>query len=64
VPDIAGAIQEAISLTDQQRHKMGLRGRNLIEQKYAWNSIARQALEVYKKILSGEIHGKKGIIEI
>ena len=64
VQEVTEAIRDAIHLTDQQRHEMGLRGRNLIKQKYTWNSIAAKTLKVYKKILSREISGKQGILEI
>ena len=64
VPALAGAIQEAVNLTDEERREMGSRGRNLIQQKYTCESIAVRALEVYKKILSGEISGDQGIIDV
>ncbi|WP_460207545.1 glycosyltransferase [Scytonema sp. NUACC21] len=47
------ALAEAISLSSEQRQAMGLRGRNLVESKYSWNSIASQMANVYQWILGG-----------
>lgn len=47
VEPLARAIEEAINLSDAQRAEMGRRGRQMIQQNYAWSGIARQVGEVY-----------------
>jgi len=42
------ALLEMTRLTDDERREMGLRGRRLIEERFAWPAIARQMLEVYR----------------
>lgn len=51
VEPLATALREALQLTDEQRHEMGLRGRHLIEQKYTWPAAAKQMLSVYQWLL-------------
>jgi glycosyltransferase involved in cell wall biosynthesis len=53
VEPLAAALREATSLTDQERHEMGQRGRRLVEGKYAWPRIARDLLAVYEWVLGG-----------
>lgn len=45
-------IQQAISLSDEERMTMGQRGRKLIEEKYSINIVAQQMLELYKWIFN------------
>ncbi|GAA6621367.1 glycosyltransferase [Scytonema sp. NUACC26] len=47
------ALTEAIKMSSEQRQAMGLKGRNLVETKYSWNSIANQMATVYQWILGG-----------
>jgi glycosyltransferase involved in cell wall biosynthesis len=47
------ALREAMSLTDVERWKMGLRGRKLMEEHYSWPSVAKDMKAVYKWMLGG-----------
>lgn len=48
---LAAALREAIALSDDARHEMGLRGKRLVEEKYSWASAAKQMLSVYRWML-------------
>jgi glycosyltransferase involved in cell wall biosynthesis len=49
---LAGAMREAMALTDEERRAMGQRGREYVR-RYSWDEIARQTAEVYRWILGG-----------
>ena len=51
VEPLANALKEAISLTDAERHEMGLRGRMLVEKKYTWDAVVKAIIKGYKDIL-------------
>ncbi len=51
VEPLANALREAISLSDKQRHEMGLRGRKLVEQNYSWDIVGRKMLDAYSWVL-------------
>ena len=42
------ALQEAFSLTDEERRIMGRVGRKLVEAKYTWSAIGRQMKQAYE----------------
>lgn len=44
---LAEALCEAMSLTDEERQKMGENGRRLVERKYGWETVAEKMAEVY-----------------
>lgn len=48
---LAQAIREAATLTDEQRSEMGLRGRRLVQARYAWPFIAQEMRAVYEWVL-------------
>ncbi|WP_413167497.1 glycosyltransferase [Capilliphycus salinus ALCB114379] len=50
---LAGALTEAMQLSDREREAMGLRGRDLVKTKYSWDSIAQQMSQVYQWIFRG-----------
>ncbi|GAB4451900.1 MAG: glycosyltransferase [Bacteroidales bacterium] len=50
---LAETIQQAISLSDEERQKMGKRGRQLIIEKYSVEIVATQMLRLYEWILKG-----------
>jgi glycosyltransferase involved in cell wall biosynthesis len=45
------AIKDSMELSEGERRAMGLRGRQLIEDKYSWPKIASQMTDVYKWVL-------------
>jgi len=47
VNPLAEALREAMGLTDEERCQMGLRGRDLVESKYAWPAISEQIKVAY-----------------
>lgn len=51
VEPLAAALHEAMSLSDQERHEMGERGRCLVEKNYSWPKIGKDILAVYEWIL-------------
>lgn len=48
VEPLAEALNDAMSLSDNERHKMGQRGRALVEQHYSWGEIANNMTGVYQ----------------
>lgn len=53
VEPLAAALREAMALSDEERLAMGMRGRQLIDVKYAWPGIAKLMLAVYHWVLNG-----------
>lgn len=47
------ALTEAMQMSVQERKAMGLRGRNLIKNKYSWDFIAEEMASVYQWMLGG-----------
>jgi glycosyltransferase involved in cell wall biosynthesis len=52
VEPLAGALIEAMTLSDEDRSAMGVNGRNLVEAKYTWPAIAEQMKSAYEWILN------------
>lgn len=50
VDPLVQALREAMSLTDDERRAMGIRGREYVK-RYDWDSIAQQTIEVYRWVL-------------
>ncbi|NVJ85989.1 MAG: glycosyltransferase [Algoriphagus sp.] len=48
------ALENALSLSDEERKEMGLKGRKLIEEKYSIEVVARQMIQLYQWILGGQ----------
>jgi glycosyltransferase involved in cell wall biosynthesis len=44
---LEGALNDMIRLNDAGRRAMGIRGRRLVEERFAWPAVARQMREVY-----------------
>ncbi len=53
VETLAKTIQQAISLSDEERQQMGKRGRQLIIEKYSVEIVATQMIRLYEWILKG-----------
>ena len=51
--DTERGLRNLIEMSNAQREDMGRRGRNLIEQSYSWDAIARQFLSLYRWLISG-----------
>lgn len=45
------ALREAMSMTDEQRHRMGENGRRLVEEKYTWPVVAKGMMKAYERML-------------
>ncbi len=45
---VRDALADAVARTDPERRSMGLRGRALVANRYDWDAIAAQMLEVYE----------------
>ena len=50
VESLVDALRELMTLSDEERMTMGKRGRQLVEEKYTWPSIARKMAEEYERI--------------
>ena len=50
---IRQALEEAIGLSDEERQATGSRGREIVEAKYTWDSVAKRMLMVYEQTLGG-----------
>jgi glycosyltransferase involved in cell wall biosynthesis len=55
VDPLVSALREATSMDDAERKAMGLRGKNLIAQKYSWPKIAAQMLKLYDWLLNSGV---------
>lgn len=51
VDSLAGALRRAMGLSGPELREMGMRGRRLVEENYAWPGIAKTMLAVYAWIL-------------
>jgi glycosyltransferase involved in cell wall biosynthesis len=49
-PSIAQALRDAVGRSDEQRRRMGERGRALVENKYSWTGVAKKMERVYRWI--------------
>jgi glycosyltransferase involved in cell wall biosynthesis len=50
VEPLAEALREAMALTDEERWAMGQNGRRLVEEKYRWEAVAEQMVDLYTEI--------------
>ncbi len=53
VEPLVNALQEAMSLTGEERIFMGERGRKLVEEKYTWGAVVKTILKGYEEVLNG-----------
>lgn len=51
VEPLVKALSEAISLSDDERIEMGMRGRKLVEEKYTWDAVVKAVVKGYEAIL-------------
>ncbi|MEX0929820.1 MAG: glycosyltransferase, partial [Balneolales bacterium] len=51
VDPLADALAEATSMSSEERHQMGCRGRKLVERRYSWPMLASRMHEVYQWML-------------
>lgn len=51
VETVASTLNRAMQLNDSKRKIMGQRGRNLVADRYTWDSAASNMLECYKEVL-------------
>ena len=49
---LSQAINEAMSLSDEERAAMGARGRKLVEEKYTWKAVVSAMVKGYEEILN------------
>lgn len=49
-PALAAAIRDMAALPDEERRRMGERGRALAEEKYSWPAVANALAETYAKL--------------
>ncbi len=55
-PDVEGTFEglgRLMSLSDDERQQMGQRGRQLIEQRFTWDIVAQQTLQLYRWLIGG-----------
>ena len=52
---LAKTLRELMVLSDEERQTMGLRGRELVREKYSWTAVADQMKEVYESLLRRDI---------
>lgn len=53
VEPLVAALQEAMALSDDERHAMGLRGRMLVKEKYTWEAVVKSMVQGYEEVLHG-----------
>lgn len=53
VEPLVNALQEAMSLTGEERIFMGERGCKLVEEKYTWGAVVKTILKGYEEVLNG-----------
>ncbi|MBI5316142.1 MAG: glycosyltransferase [Nitrospirae bacterium] len=52
---IAAGIGQLITMSQTERQSMGLRGRDLVEKRFSWPTIAGQIYSVYRWVLGGGV---------
>ncbi len=55
VEPLANALRNAMTLTDDERLEMGMRGRTLINEKYTWQASVGSLVKAYKRICGASI---------
>jgi poly(glycerol-phosphate) alpha-glucosyltransferase len=50
---ITQGLQNFFALSDEQREKIGANGRQLVEERFTWDSIGRQMKAVYEWCING-----------
>ena len=45
-------LKEMMALSDEERMRMGMNGRRLVEQKYTWPAVAKKMVEAYENVLA------------
>ncbi len=53
VESLAAALRRAMSLSKDQRHEMGMRGRLWMERDFVWASVGQRMTEVYRWLIKG-----------
>lgn len=51
---LTAALRELLGMSGEDLRAMGARGRELVEKNYAWDTIARKLITVYRCALNGE----------
>lgn len=51
VEPLKEALEKAMSLSDAERHAMGMKGRRLVEEKYTWHSVAQKMRSSYLSLV-------------
>lgn len=51
VEEITEALQQAMSISDEERAAMGSRGRELVLNEYTWESSAKQMIAMYQEVI-------------
>jgi glycosyltransferase involved in cell wall biosynthesis len=51
VAPLREALRTALNMSDLERDCMGLRGREVIKEQYAWDSVVGKTLRIYEKVL-------------
>lgn len=50
---VKNAVEEALSLSDEQRAAMGMRGRALVQRHYSWSAVAEEMAAAYRWLTLG-----------
>ena len=51
--NIASSLETLSSLSNDKLVNMGLNGYSLVKQKFCWEEIAKQTIQLYKYLLNG-----------
>ena len=51
VEPLVSTLKEAMSLSDEARKKIGVRGKMLVEEKYTWNAVVATLIDAYENAL-------------
>ena len=50
---LSAVLVQMMSLSDEDRQKMGARGRALVEEKFTWNAVVKAMVKGYEEIVKG-----------
>lgn len=50
---LSAVLGQLMSLSDEDRQKMGARGRALVEEKFTWNAVVKAMVKGYEEIVKG-----------
>ncbi len=62
IENIALGLRQFFEMSNHQREQMGMKGRELVQEKYSWRRVSDQMLSLYEWVLGGDFPSEVEII--